>query len=221
MVYVRHGVKLSKTLVSYWGRGKRNPYNGTPLPSMDLLQPSKELAYVIGVVAGDGYVWRRPRPRKSYHHMFIGLKVKDREFADEFSRCLAIVLNRPPPKLRRTDTRFIVQLKCKVLYELLKKPLDIDKIRKFVEHDDGCKAAFLRGFFDSEGCVPKDGSLSVYNSDLGLLRYVKTLMKSLNIEATGPHLQAKRGKPFIDQKKENPIKHEWTYTSYIFPLSPD
>ena len=89
----------------------------------------------------------------------------------------------------------------KVLYELVKKPLDIEKIKKFVEYDDECKAAFLRGFFDSEGCISKNGDVTVYNTDLKLLGYVRQLIESLEIGTTGPHLMTKHGTSFRDTRK--------------------
>jgi hypothetical protein len=39
---------------------------------------------------------------------------------------------------------------------LLKKPIDIEKIRRYVEHCEKCMAMFLRGFFDLEGSVSED-----------------------------------------------------------------
>ena len=54
-VWRRYGVVLSKSHISYWIRGVHNPYNGRRIPSLKLLKPSEELAYVIGVVLGDGY----------------------------------------------------------------------------------------------------------------------------------------------------------------------
>ncbi|MEM4270414.1 MAG: hypothetical protein QW223_09925 [Candidatus Caldarchaeum sp.] len=55
------------------------------------------------MVAGDGYVWRRQRPRK-YHEVFNGFNVVDMEFAEEFSRCLGVVLRREPPKPRWSES---------------------------------------------------------------------------------------------------------------------
>jgi len=111
LVRERYNVRLWKSHVSCWVRGVCSPYNGITIPSVEFLRPSKELAYIIGVVAGDGYVRRRRRPRKSYHETFIGLNVKDREFAEEFARCLATVLKREPPKPRWSMGRFTVKLK--------------------------------------------------------------------------------------------------------------
>ncbi|MEM4374392.1 MAG: LAGLIDADG family homing endonuclease [Nitrososphaerota archaeon] len=138
------------------------------------------MTYVIGVIAGDGYVWRRQRPRKSYHGTFIGLNVVDREFAEEFSKCFAIV-GREPTEPRWDKRRFVVELECKALYELPRKSFNMEEIKKFIEHDRECKSAFLRGFFDREGCVSKRGEVNVYNTNFGLLGYVTHLLSSLSL----------------------------------------
>jgi len=54
-VWRRYGVRISKSHIYYWVRGVQSPYNGRLIPSLELLKPSEELAYVIGVVLGDGY----------------------------------------------------------------------------------------------------------------------------------------------------------------------
>jgi hypothetical protein len=49
---------------------------------------------VIGAKVGDGYVSKKNRVRKCYNDAMIGLKAKDKEFVEEFARCLAKVLGR-------------------------------------------------------------------------------------------------------------------------------
>jgi hypothetical protein len=48
---------MSKSSVSYWLNGIHNPYNGRYIPSIEFLEPSEELAYVIGAKVGDGYTY--------------------------------------------------------------------------------------------------------------------------------------------------------------------
>ena len=55
-IYRRYGVRIPISSISEWLRGIRSPYNGRRIPSLELLKPSVELAYVIGVVLGDGYI---------------------------------------------------------------------------------------------------------------------------------------------------------------------
>jgi intein-encoded DNA endonuclease-like protein len=76
-IYRRYGVRISKSSISEWLRGVHNPYNGRRIPSQELLKPSEELAYVIGVKVGDGYTYRRRRTIKGYNDVKIGLKARD------------------------------------------------------------------------------------------------------------------------------------------------
>jgi len=207
-VQKKYGIRLSKSHVSYWLRRIHSPYNGRYIPSIDLLRPSKELAYVIGAKLGDGYTTRDRHTVKSYNNVKIGLKVKDREFAEEFARCLAKVLGRPSikPRIRYSDKRYAVEVRSETLYQLLKKPVDLDRLKKYIEHCDGCVAAFLRGFFDSEGSVDKRGHIRTYNTDLVLLTYIKDLLERLGIASTEPKLGHPQGKAFFDPRKGKTYK---------------
>ncbi|GBC69090.1 hypothetical protein HRbin01_00782 [archaeon HR01] len=181
-IYRVHQVRMNKSHISRWLRGLHSPYNGIHTP---FLKPSENLSYIIGVVAGDGCVWRRSKPRKGYRDCLVGMEVKDRDFAEEFSRRLAVVLGREPPRPRlKKDGKWVVSVMSAVLYQLLKKPVDIRKIKPFVEYSDECIAMFLRGFFDSEGSVFKEGTIRVYNTDYRLLCYTIKLLERLGIETT-------------------------------------
>jgi intein-encoded DNA endonuclease-like protein len=76
--YRRYGVRISKSSISEWLRGMHSPYDGRRIPSLVFLEPSEELAYVIGVVLGDGYAYRRRRTIKGYSDGIIGLEARDR-----------------------------------------------------------------------------------------------------------------------------------------------
>jgi intein-encoded DNA endonuclease-like protein len=151
-----------------------SPYNGRLIPSLELLKPSEELAYVIGVKVGDGYTYRRKHAIKYYNNVKIGLKARDREFVEEFGRCLAKVLGRREirPRYRRSSGRYVVEVESKTLYELLKKPADLERLKKYIEHCERCVAAFIRGFAHSEGSVKKSGYIFILNTDLRLLTHI-------------------------------------------------
>jgi intein-encoded DNA endonuclease-like protein len=187
------GVTLSKSQISYWVRGLRNPSNDPRrIPPLDHLRPSEELAYVIGAIVGDGYVCQKLR---NYYYRVV-LTVKDLEFAEEFARCIAKVIGREPPKsIPGKDGVFVVEVGSKTLYELLKKPVNIDRIRQYIEHCINCVSAFLWGFFDSEGSIYGNGKIRVYNSDKPLLEYIKDLLNRLGIKTTGPKIIVKAGTP--------------------------
>jgi intein-encoded DNA endonuclease-like protein len=194
-VWRRYGVRISKSSISEWLRGVHSPYNGRRIPSLELLKPSEELAYVIGVVLGDGYPKMKRRVIKGYNYVWIGLKARDREFVEGFGRCLAKVLGSRQirPRYVKSSGRYVVEAESKTLYELLRKPVDLDRLKKYVEHCERCVAAFIRGFADSEGCVEKSGYIRIYNTDLRLLTYVKALLRRPNIESMVPKLNKRRG----------------------------
>ena len=150
---------------------------------------------MIGAKVGDGYVGKKSRVRKGYNYVWIGLKARDREFVEEFARCLAKVLGRREirPRFRDDVGKYVVEVESKTLYELLRKPIGLDRLKKYVEHCERCVAPFLRGFVDSEGSVNKRGYIFILNTDLRLLTYIMYLLRRFNIESTGPGSHVRRG----------------------------
>jgi intein-encoded DNA endonuclease-like protein len=194
------GVRLPMSTLCHWLHGKYSPYNKGYIPSLELLKPSEELSYVISVTLGDGYVCKERVVRKDrndydYDNYMIGLEVKDKELAVAFARCLTKVLERKPIKARydKSAGRYVVRVRCKTLYELLKKPVDIKRIKKHVEHCLKCMAAFLRGLFDTEGCISKDGYIYLYNTNYEVLVYAQRLLRRFGIESTGPWPHKRKG----------------------------
>jgi intein-encoded DNA endonuclease-like protein len=180
-IHRKHGVWIGTMTISRWLRGVSSPYNGRWIPSLELLKPSEDLGYVIGVRLGDGYTY------KTVNHDIIGLAAKDREFVEDFGRRLGNVLGRAPIRPRKYAGHYVVEAVSKTLYELLRKPVDLKRIRKYVEHCPKCAAAFLRGLFDSEAYISKEGYIKLYNIDYDLLVYAQRLLwKYFGIEATGP-----------------------------------
>jgi intein-encoded DNA endonuclease-like protein len=210
-IYRKHGVWIDTTTISRWLRGVSSPYNGRWIPSLELLEPSEDLANVIGVVLGDGYT------RKSGDRCFIGLKAKDKEFVEKFGRCLANVLGRKPVRPRKEERRYAIEITSKTLYELLKKPVDLKRIRRHVEHCPKCAAAFLRGLFDSEAYISKEGYIYLHNTNYDLLVYAqKLLWKYFRIEATGPWPSKQKGTPMHDPRTGKQYKtNEDCYYIYI------
>ena len=207
-VWRRYGVRISKSSISEWLRGVHSQYNGKRIPSLELLEPSEELAYVIDVVCGDGSVKMKRRIRKGYNELFICLEVKDKEFAEEFGRRAGMVLGREPYKpSRKAKGIYYVEVGSKTLYELLKKPIDLNRIERFVEHRDECAAMFLRGFFDSEGSVSESGAITATNTNYELLDYIKDLLwRRFNIVAMGPKPLGLQGKIFYCRKRRKTLQ---------------
>jgi intein-encoded DNA endonuclease-like protein len=187
-IYRKYGVWIGTRTISRWLHGVTSPYNGRRIPSLDLLKPSQDLAYVIGVRLGDGNAYVN---NTGY---IIRLQAKDKEFVEEFGRCLGSVLGRKPIRpFKDTRRTYAVVAASKTLYELLKKPIDLKRIKKDVEHCKKCTAAFLRGLFDSDGSVNKNGYITLYNTDYEVLVYAQRLLRRFGIESTGPWLHVQKG----------------------------
>jgi intein-encoded DNA endonuclease-like protein len=172
-----------------------SPYNGRRIPSLELLKPSEDLGYVIGVRLGDGYTSEKSRG------YVIGLGAKDKEFVEGFATSLAKVLGKEPIRPWRVAGRYIAETTCKTLYELLRKPVDLKRIKKYVEHCKKCTAAFLRGLFDSEGHVSERGYIKLSNTNYEVLAYAQRLLRRrFGIESTGPWPHKQKGTTLHDPR---------------------
>jgi len=210
-IHRKHGVWIGAETIRRWLRGESSPYNGRRIPSLELLKPSEDLANVIGVVLGDGYTYEEKSGR-----CVIRLRAKDKEFVEDFGRRLANVLGREPIRPRKDAGLYIAEAKSKTLHELLKKPVDLKRIKKYVEHCPKCAAAFLRGLFDSEGCVSKEGYIKLINSNYEVLVYAQRLLRKFGIESTGPWPHKQKGTTMHDPRTRKQYKtNEDCYYLYI------
>jgi len=150
---------------------------------------SPELAYILGVIEGDGCLCkakRRSIPGKNYDYI-LTLGVTDKDFADYFSKILTkwssfkpYMAKRPPRELGTKDV-YIVRLRSKDTYEFLFN-YDLNTLFK---SNKKIKCMFLRGFYDSEGHVTKNivgRSIVVGVVNLKIMKLVRKLFKSMNIK---------------------------------------
>jgi DNA endonuclease len=193
------GDSLSQSMVSDWIRG-----NHLPDGSVRMFEPvpNPALCYVIGAFQGDG-----SSCFTGDHVYMIKLKVKDKDFAEAFSIAVGIILGIRPPWPRYDPRRnyWCTELASLLLMEFLRKPLE--EIRPIVEHCPRCSSAFLRGFFDAEGCVSA-GSITASNSDGDLLDLVTAQLDRLSIEFTGPYLTSRGGRTVIIKGKPYRANHD-------------
>jgi intein-encoded DNA endonuclease-like protein len=179
IVLQKYKTKLSKGSISQWVRGIHLPWGNLNRFS---LKPCPELAYVIGAILSDGSL---------HHHGYANemmLSVKDADFAKEFGRSLTKILSKTKPyRIHWSDKRgrWTVQGSSVLLYKFLNR--DWQELTNWVEHCENCISAFLRAFFDGEGSVGYR-QLSIYNTDLQLLFYVKRLLDSLGIATQEPRV---------------------------------
>lgn len=185
-LFYEYEVRIPKSTISYWGRGLHGPlgraHTFTPSPTPDL-------AYIIG----GGKRRRLPEHKIRTVQYRIRLQSIDLEFVEEFNRCLSKVLNSSKHALWKGAGRKETHVEASfLLHHFLQSPFE--ELKPFIEHCAECSAAFLRGFFDSEGCVDKSGSITASNCDIDLLKYVQYLLaKCFSIDTTGPHLQSRKG----------------------------
>ncbi len=182
---------LSKSTISYWARRIHNPLGKV---SQFQSGPSPELAYVIGVVLGDGNL-----NIHGYNAELI-LAVTDYDFAKEFSASLATILVQPKPYKVRwhpRKNRWVVQGSSILLYNFLSR--DWRNLKKWIEHCSRCRAAFLRAFYDAEGSI-SGRKLSLHNTKKALLLYIQDLLNQHRVETSRLYLHRSKGTALLDPK---------------------
>jgi len=175
---------LSKGSISGWVGGNHNPSNGANKFSA---VASPELAYVIGVIAGDGNL-----SVHGYNYEML-LSVTDYDFAKEFSRCLAKILVKPSLyRIRWSEKRkrWIVQGSSILLHRFLNGGWQ--RLKTYIDHCYRCRASFLRALFDGEGTINRN-RISICNTDTRLLLYVRKLLSESGITANEPHVTTRAG----------------------------
>jgi len=135
------------------------------------IEKEGELAYILGVMLGDGYRISREN-RRVLHHV-----VGDKIFADSLARALREVgLN---PLMVREGGNFHTSENSKALHGWL-NGLDV---RAFIFKGTENVRAFVRGFYESRGSLRGHGKnscmMSIYNRDEILIRLVDDCLKAL------------------------------------------
>jgi len=137
---------------------------------------TKELAYVLGVILGDGHVSQRR----------VILSATDKDFVITFKNNLE--------KWSGYKTRFFsrfIKLDKKIKNRKIQwvNYLDSVKIEYFIKNfnyekikDDQNKISFIKGFFDSEGHFSKDYELIAYNKDITKLNLISSFLSDLGLE---------------------------------------
>lgn len=150
---------------------------------------SPELAYILGVIEGDGYLGKVKRHSlngENYDYILV-LSVTDKDFRDYFILQLenwsgfGVYKSKNPQLGKGTKDVYRARLRSKDMYEFLKS-YDINKLK---ESSDEIKAMFLKGFFDSEGHVTrkqKNGQITVGVVNYSIIHLVRALLESLEIK---------------------------------------
>jgi intein-encoded DNA endonuclease-like protein len=184
-IHEKYGKWISLSRINDWINGKHHPFG--KVNKFDE-KPSPELEYIIGTMFSDGYKYFS---NEGYR---LQLVVLDKEYAEEFGRCLAKVLGKEEPykpfwdKNRKQWTIIVCSIQ---LYKFLNSSLE--ELKPYIEHCKDCVASFLRALFDGEGCIHKR-KLVLCNTNKELLIYAQYLLKKyFDIDTTGPHLKRRKG----------------------------
>lgn len=167
------------------GRSKKNkiPQN---------LQLNEDLSYILGVLAGDGYL-DYSDSRETWQ---IGLEATDKEFVEKFQKTLLNFFKINPTfnlrKIRNKNwnqiylTKLCSKEACEYIMgvgEFKKGNWKIPEMIK--DSNELIKCAFINGFFDSEGEIDKKtGRVGATSMNLAGLNNVGEVLSSLNIRYT-------------------------------------
>lgn len=143
------------------------------------LDPTPTLAYVLGVLKGDGSVYKvkHKRTKGIGYSYVIELSVSEDGFLKSFASALKNIGLHPSVMKKGKYIKVIAW--SKPFYDFYKK-LTVRDIADMLK-DDSMRLSFLRGFYESEGsCVFRDTVIiQMTNTDLELLNLVKELIHKL------------------------------------------
>jgi len=113
------------------------------------LDKTKDLFYVLGAIHSDG--WINFKKRKYYK---IGLLTKDKEFANEFKKCLKNIGLTPRICIKndiniKQGFGYLIECNSIFLIQWIKK-FNISWFK-----NNNSKIFYLKGFFDGDGCLYK------------------------------------------------------------------
>lgn len=150
--------------------------------------PGPTLAYVLGVLLGDGSVHKNRTSRGSYSYR-VSLYVKSKVFAEEFARALPKIGLNPTYFYALKNEYYRVEAVNGGFYEWYKS-LALEQIRSMIL---GFEDEFIRGFYESEGSIGNDPSgslrIQITNKRGELLFMIQNILNDWGIKSwvCGPY----------------------------------
>jgi len=193
---------VSKSTVLRLMRKFKIKRNDPPPRYNPSFEPTYHLGYVLGVIYGDGSCYF-----KKGKWCVIRLNAADREFVEHFAQNLVKVLNRKKPlpimkyevekyHKKPRKPQYTVSVRSNGLGKFI-NTLTLNDVKRLTNNED-FKKGFLRGFFDSDGCMSlaKVGSrntrkadkwlkVSFCNTNKELLELIFEMLKTMGIEIIG------------------------------------
>jgi len=196
--------ETKKSTLYFWKHGRIPPV------AKWKAEPSKELAYVIGVLHGDGNVSKSKN--KSWYEYKVQLNTTDPEFTITFSKVMSRLLgvNYHEPCWSEKEKKWLVVYQSKAFYTWYKKTEEkgLEGFKSFIEYNRETVRYYLRGLYDSDGNNSGNKRIRLTNSKKELLEYVQYLLKKyFDIIATGPYLVEKAGSIMMINERRATRKH--------------
>jgi len=179
------------------------------------ITPSEELAYIIGVLLGDGAVCRRQ----------VRLRTADIAFAKSFYDALKRVGFRPSLTIEENrgfgHNPLYVTTASSVDFVKWFKNLSMNDIEAIVLKTRSLAVSFVRGFYESEGCfkVEERGNPRAIMSNTNA-QIVNLVVKAIRFIGFNAYIQG----PYVTGQKYKPIFHIQVprpeSVSFVSELSP-
>lgn len=140
--------------------------------SINIYPTSPETNYIMGVRLGDGFAC------EVKGKAIVGLKVKDKDFAEEFRKCLKKIVPNDKVYFQKDQGYWRVVTHSRDLFILLKSK-NVDDYMSHILHE----ARFIRGVADSEGCVYFGNKkynyirVKISNTNLALLHFIQEMLR--------------------------------------------
>lgn len=194
------------------------------IPNQSYKQLIPDRAYILGVMCGDGCVFSGIAQKKNWQYKLyvVHLSVKDKDFIDEFIRCVKNVYGVTPSLYYRERNKinknwsniWIAKITRKEIYNDLSSykfgcknwsvPQEVIN-----SYDNNIIGSFLRGFYDSEGSVlkgPRSFGINVTSINSSGLLQIKMLLEKMKIKCSNLMIDKRPANPvfsFAISKKES------------------
>jgi intein-encoded DNA endonuclease-like protein len=171
-------------------------------PNLDI---SEDLVYLLGAIKGDGNIssdnkylnsTQNKRYRKNYRHRLYQIRFYNTDF--EFLRKIFHIMQniKLNPNVHYNNNAMVVNSCSKIMWEWWQS-LTIPKLELLLKQDKKYVIAFLRGFYEAEGCYYYESGVNypyvvITNCNEELVSFVHSLLCKLGFYAK--LYKIKRGK---------------------------
>lgn len=151
-----------------------------------ILEPNENLAYILGVMNGDGYAQVRRAPNTRKNRYQVRLRNKSFEFTASFKYALEKIGLHPiifvSSRCYKDRRYFELDASSKLFVEWYKS-LSITDLEKLMSKDE-LAISFIRGFYESDGCFfyktgTRRGCLEIYKTSKPLIDFINLLLFQL------------------------------------------